>query len=247
MKKILFLAFTFLACITSLTGCGSSEVTSYVGTYEKYSATMGVLTGGHLINFHSDGSLEINYAFKAGVGTSMGTMNGTYITDGDTVSITYSENDEADANSYEKDLVIKGDSFRSQIFLGASMPDDGTVDGEPGITYYKVETLEYHQLSNVLIGTKIVDGTTIAYILELKNDLSFNLVAKFNEKNVIIDGTYEKVINSLDADNEIKFTYTVEGNDVVESFTYNDVYCFEFNLQHTSNEKNESVTITRLQ
>lgn len=246
MKKVI-LSLIMFVCLFSISGCDfeteTSDVVSYVGTYEKYSSTMGEMTGGHLINFYNDGTLEIYYGFLAGIGSSNGMMRGSYVLEDSDTSISYTFGDD----EYKTKFNIEEDSFRTQIFLGASMPDDGLDASLPGITYYKVETLDFHPMSNVLIASKLVDGKIVAYILEMKSDKTFNLVANFDGNNVIINGVYKSVVNGLDYDDEIEFTYILSNEEVVVSCVYNNTKSFKFNLQHDLNTSNDQTILTNIQ
>ncbi len=244
MKKIL-LGIVCLFSVLSLTGCGEKEVNvnSYVGTYEKNISTMGTIYGGHLINMYEDGTLEIYYGFYGTVGTSNGVMLGEYSTQESKTSISYTLNE----TLYETSFEISEDSFRAQIFLAQSMPDDSSDSNSPGLTYYEVGYNDFNKMSNVLIGAQSIDNNHVAYFLELKVDDTFVLYSNFNGKFVKIEGSYKKVVKGIDDDNEIEFTYKLDSSEKTSSFIYNNTYAFEFNIENNLNVINTNVMLVRFQ
>lgn len=236
MKKLLLLAVAVTAT-TSLTACSEDHVNmTFVGTYEMVIPSMGTISGGHLINFNTDGTLDIYAGFYNVHGPSMDHMQGTYTIDGDDVSIEYSFND----TDYDTTFTLTDETFATKIFLGANMPSSD-------VTYYQIDTLSFDTDSKVSIGSRSVDGKPLAYALELKSNNTFNFSGLINTTKVSLKGDYEVISGGLDNDDTIEFTYKTNSTDRNESFTYNNTNCFSFNLIHSSNTLDTNVTVVRFQ
>lgn len=250
MKKIMLIMFL---CVLGLTGCNKvkNEVEDnilmcYSGTYSKYSATMGTMTGGHLLYFYNDNTLDIYAGFNAGIGDKQGVMKGTYSIENNIVEIDYIFiNDDNEEVTFNQTFEIKDDSFRTQIYLFTSQPDDATDQDNKGLTYNKIEVSEINKMSSAYIGVKIVEDKFYVYVLELKQNKTFVLSSNFNTNNVIIEGEYEIVIKGIDDPNEIEFTY-LYNEEVKDSFVYDSV-SFEFNIKHTLNDNNDNVSLIKIQ
>ena len=204
----------------------SNILMTYVASYSKTAGPMGVIVGGHLIEFYKDNTLTIFAGFAATVGDAQVEYEGTYILENDILIINYKYND-TEANVETK---IENDSFRCQIYMIQSMPDDGTDDTKKGLTYYKIDSKEYHRMSKIYIGTYKDSNGFNAYSLELKNDNTFELLVNLNNKLIKANGTYEVVVKSIEESDEISFKYDIfdaNNNVLKKDYSFNFEYSSE--------------------
>ncbi|MFI3251912.1 MAG: hypothetical protein R3Y60_02100 [bacterium] len=237
MKKLL-LTIGVVVAATQLTACAEDPVKmTFVGTYEINSPYMGIMGGGHLINFNNDGTLDIYAAFYGEVaGASMNHMEGTYTIDGDDVSIEYSFDD----TDYETSFTLTDETFATKIYLGASMPSSD-------VTYYQIDTLSFDKDSKVSIGTINNNGKPLAYAVELKTNNTFNFSGLINTTKVTLSGEYSVPVVDVTEDDTITFTYKTNNTEREESFNYNTTEYFSFNLIHSANTFDTNVKLVRFQ
>lgn len=243
MKKI----FSFLLLIAALllVGCDNSNennvndnlnnttdvdssniLMTYAASYSKTAGPMGVIVGGHLIEFYKDNTLLIHAGFASAVGEAQVEYQGTYTLEDNNLTINY-KYDDTEATVSAK---IENNMFRCQIFMIQSMPDDGSDDNIKGLTYYKIDSKSYHPMSKIYIGVYKDSNSYNAYSLELKNDNTFELVANINNNFIKATGSYEIIIKSIDEVDEISFTYNIldlNNNVLKENYNSNFEYSSE--------------------
>lgn len=255
MKKILSIfLFVFLSILTACKNDSTNEnntsdtniTMTYVASYSKTAGPMGTIVGGHLIEFYKDNTLTIFAGFSSAVGEAQIAYDGTYTLNNNELVINYKYDDIETTIT----TTIQNETFRCQIFMIQSMPDDGADENIKGLTYYKVDSKEYHKLSRVYIGTYLDSNGFKAYTLELKSDNTFELISNLNGTALKANGKYEIIIKSIDEVDEIKFIYDVlaSNNSILKkdfevSYEYSTETKFRFEYLYNTLE---SINTTQL-
>ena len=228
---------------------------AYLASYSKMAGPMGVLTGGHYIVFYEDNTLEINVGFFAPVGNHMDKYSGTYTLDGNKLHIDYDYiyvNDDSETKKGSVDTSIENDTFRAQIYMCATFPDDGKKPNQVGLTYHKMEYKPFSQKNILYIGLYETENNFKAYILELTKDNTFNINLNQDGNYYYGTGSYEIEKMSLDEDDKIHFTYDIYdynnkkiGENHKDTFVYTNDLRFSFNYLYNETSNSDLVNIVR--
>ncbi len=227
---------------------------AYLASYSKLAGPMGVLTGGHYILFYEDGTLEINVGFFAPVGNHMDNYKGTYTLIDNNLHIDYDYiyvNDDSETKKGSVDTKIENDSFRAQIYMCATFPDDGKNPDNVGLTYHKMDYKKFDKKNILYIGSFESDTSFKAYILELKNDNTFIININQDGNYFYSSGSYYIEKKSVDEDDLIFFEYDVYNYDgeIIkknsDSFIYTNDLRFSFNYLYNEQSNSDLVNLVR--
>lgn len=252
MKKrvLVFLALLVLV-IGTVTGCNSDDKSgednindsiyyddekriemTFVGSNSKPAGAMGTMSGGHLLNFYKNGTVEIFSGFFATVaGSKSEFYYGTYKLDGDKLSVEYKAEDET--LSFE--TTINDDMFRAQIYLIAAFPDDGTNSEVAGYDYYRIDNMTVKQAQSAYLGVYKNENTYRAYCLRLNNDNTFDL--SLNENGVIgtTNGQFNIEFKGLEEADQFIAEYklmSIENGEITSDTKSNQYYKEQFDFNN---------------
>lgn len=216
MKKI---ALTILiSFVLLLFGCQNKEIDNneeevekkplacYVGTYAKTTA-MGETIGGHLLMFNEDHSVDIYSGMFSGMGgASAYLFRGTYEKKDNDLSISYQ--DEKKDESYSVETTIVDNCFRCQLQTEGGAPNDGLVEGNPGLYYYSI--IPFNIPSNVdtiYIGSNNINDKLSLNVFIMKNDLTFTYIYQEGNISGILEGKYKIEVGDINSPNYLVLDY----------------------------------------
>lgn len=214
MKKglVLFFVVILLAGCTKKetqqkeTNKADSVIASYVGSFSKQSGAMGVYSGTQLINLYEDGTARIYNGFYGSVaGTKKELYLGTYEKEAYekcVITITYQAAEEEKRFSAN----LNDGSFRAQVHLITTMPDDGREE-EKGLTFYPIPPTELPtESAYVYSGSNQNGDCYTASYLELSETSDCILKMNTDGNLTTESGTYEVKAGSLEEEAKLIIT-----------------------------------------